>query len=31
VHMGADMITEAEDGGEVEVDGKTGERGHTTC
>ena len=28
MHMGADMISQAEDGGEVEVDGKAGKGGH---
>jgi hypothetical protein len=31
VHMGADMISQAEDRGEVEIDGETGEGGHAAC
>jgi hypothetical protein len=29
--MGADMISQAEDRGEVEIDGETGEGGHAAC
>jgi hypothetical protein len=31
MEMGADMISQAEDRGEVEIDGETGEGGHAAC
>jgi hypothetical protein len=31
VHMGADVISQTQDRGEIEVDGKAGEGGHAAC